>query len=339
MQFRREMNQNQVQNQIVPNDMTQPNSPASSSNTGQQPSGSMTPSPNGQSQQNSQQPNTLQPGQVAPMDNQFQPKNLTPAAGDFSTGQSLSTVAGPQSVPSPSQQSSQYAQMEQRLKDFQAMHPDSPDDADQTFLNQLQSQRNMLNPQGGQNPPTDLPQANSAAGGAALPPVQIGSLAKGVASKGLADLLTKAEDATKAGKYDQAIGIYNSAIEVAPNNGLILIGRAHAEMGGSYYRQADSDIRSAFHREPSLLMAQYDLQSQVGDDRLTAIIAELKQIATNSPDSSTPVFLLAYIAYNTHHEDKAGQWLNVAHQRDPQDEVIPEINKHWSLTSSPTTKP
>jgi tetratricopeptide (TPR) repeat protein len=192
-------------------------------------------------------------------------------------------------------------------------------------------------------PPAGVPAPAPVAAIAPPPPtpMQINSIAQGVASKSLADLLSRAEEQTQKQEYAKAIESYDEAVSVAPNNALIPIGRANAELGGSYYRQSELDLRAAFKEDSSVLLAQYDLQKLLGAQRLQYVVTDLKELASDSPEDPTPVFLLAYIAYNTHHEDKAAGWLDVAQRRaGGNDDVIPMLKKYWTFTSSePATQP
>jgi tetratricopeptide (TPR) repeat protein len=287
-------------------------------------------------------------GQLAPLQpgsSQLAPTNLTAVAGDVSR------------LPPPTQQSSQYAELRRRLDQYNKTHPQQDETAGGvTAAVPGQSTSSLTNPDQS-NPgsgstglvPGEVaapsspgaagqPSAPAAAAGPSEPPLQISSLATGVKSKEMADLLKQAEDMVQHGQYSKAIESYDQAEAVAPNNAMIPLGRAHAELGGAFYRQADDDLRAAFKQDPSVLMAQYDLTTLYGDKRLSAMVADLKQIASDSPDNPTPVFLLAYIAYNTHHEDLAGGWLDVAEKRSGgNDDLIPTIKKYWSLT--PATRP
>jgi tetratricopeptide (TPR) repeat protein len=278
----------------------------------------------------------LQPGST-----QLMATNLTATAGDVSR------------LPPPTAQSTQYAQLRQRLDQYNKTHPDTdqettglnptaPGQVNPASANPAQTSGNGLRP--GEVPApaspgaTEQPSAPAAAAVPSLPPLQISSLATGVKSKEMAELLKQAEDLVTHQQYSKAIESYDQAETVAPNNAMIPLGRAHAELGGAFYRQADEDLRAAFKQDPSVLMAQYDLTGLYGDKRLSAMVADLKQIASDSPDNPTPVFLLAYIAYNTHHEDLAAGWLDVAQKRaGGNDDVIPMIKKYWSLT--PATRP
>ena len=126
-----------------------------------------------------------------------------------------------------------------------------------------------------------------------------------------------------------------------PNNPLILIGRAEAELGGSYYRQAELDLREAFRQDNAVLLGEYDLHKYLGDDRLQFITTSLKQISSESPENAVAPFLLAYVFYNTHQESQASDWLNEADKRTGgSDEVLILLKRYWSFKSSaPTTQP
>ena len=160
-------------------------------------------------------------------------------------------------------------------------------------------------------------------------PVQIGSLGQGVEMAGLKNLFDKAEKQMKAGKYASAVDTYDTAEQVAPNNPLVLLGRANAELGSSYYRRAETHLRDAFTQDQALLMGQYDLKSMIGQDRLNLLVKELRDLAKNDPEQAGPVFLLAYIDYNTGDERRAAAYLDLASKRSPNDPFYAAVKKYW----------
>lgn len=170
-------------------------------------------------------------------------------------------------------------------------------------------------------------------------PIRITSLAAGVQARGLADLMQNAETLMRESKYSSAIRQYEAAEQVAPNNGLVLIGRATAELGASFYRRADTSLREAFMLDPSMMLAQYDLRQLIGEDRLQFVVRELKDLASKEPQNPSPLFLLAFIAYNTGNEVNAAGFLDQADKRAAgNDAVIKMVREHWSLPALETNK-
>jgi len=163
-------------------------------------------------------------------------------------------------------------------------------------------------------------------------PQQIQSLAKDVPAEGLRKTLESAEKLMREQKFSQALEQYNVATDVAPNNGLIILGRANAQLAGSYYRRAESDLREAVAKSPEVVVAQFDLRSLVGEERLQVLVKDLKELASGSDQEARPLILLAYIAYNTGNEDQAAQYLTQAEQRvKGNDTLLQAWRKHWSL--------
>src|SRR5437868_1638175 len=113
-------------------------------------------------------------------------------------------------------------------------------------------------------------------------PVKVDSLARGVKGKGLAEIMKSAEDLMKQGKFTSALDQYDQAEQVAPNNPLIRLGRANAELGASYYARAEAHLRDVFTQNPELLNGQYDLIALLGEERLNTLVKDLKQIANNA---------------------------------------------------------
>jgi tetratricopeptide (TPR) repeat protein len=176
---------------------------------------------------------------------------------------------------------------------------------------------------------------------ASAAPVPIEDFAKDIPAKGLADLIAGGDVYMKKGQYDKAITAYNQAIDVVPNNPLILVARAIAELGGGYYSQAYADLHVAISEDPAVLMGQYDLQKQIGEPRVKAIIGELKDIATSSKDNTLHSFLLTFCYYNSNHVGQAADWLQITDRRGGgQDPAIVQMKKYWNFNDeTPATQP
>jgi tetratricopeptide (TPR) repeat protein len=173
-------------------------------------------------------------------------------------------------------------------------------------------------------------------------PVKVPSLATGVKAKGLSDVLKNAENLMKDGKFTSALDQYDQAEQVAPNNPLIRLGRANAELGASYYARAEAHLRDVFGKNPELLSGQYDLTGMLGEQRVAVLVKDLKEIANREQREPRPVFLLAYIAYNTGHEQNAEAYLDLADKRSGgKDAFFQLLRDNWALpqAAAPTTAP
>ncbi|HEX4054501.1 MAG TPA: hypothetical protein VHX86_09570 [Tepidisphaeraceae bacterium] len=311
--------------------------------------------------------------------------NLAPQAGDVSTLQSTRQYLNNAPLPTPTQQSTQYAQLEQMMQKYNTTHPKTDEEANREFQQILRlRQQAAINTELGSNvlgggpkttnmpgPFGNVPGADNSQPGAPLMPapatpspstanapkpgfktmpdlsnlsqdtglppaspqsVEINSFATGVKAKGLADLIANGESLVRQQKYDRAIATYNDAIQVAPNNPLILTARANAEIGGGYYAQAYTDLHNAIAQDPAVLIGQYDLQAHLGAQRLKAVSDDLKQIVHDSPKDSTHAFLYAYVLYNSHHVGSAAEWLNATDKRSGgQDPAVLQMKKYWNF--------
>lgn len=162
-----------------------------------------------------------------------------------------------------------------------------------------------------------------------LQPIRITTLSEGVKAEGLASLLTKAETMMKEGKYASALDQYDAADAVTPGNPLILLGRANAELGAGFFLRADTHLREAYAADKALLLAKPDLTKMLGEERLAKIVTELKDTATKE-NKPTPLFLLAYIAYNTGHERQAMGYLDLADKKaEGKDSFYTLVRDHW----------
>lgn len=174
-------------------------------------------------------------------------------------------------------------------------------------------------------------------------PLMVSSLTTDVSAKGMREVLEKAEDLMKAGKFTTAIDEYNTAEQIAsgqPIVPLVWIGRGNAELGAGYYARAENQLKKAFGTDPSLLMAKYDLRAFIGEKRLEAVVNDLKEIASKDQKSATPRFLLAYISYNTGNERRAAAFLDLADKcSGGVDPIYKVIREHWTLDAPESGKP
>jgi tetratricopeptide (TPR) repeat protein len=199
--------------------------------------------------------------------------------------------------------------------------------------------------QGGINNVGPLPGAGGAGAGAVKPgdaaakppikkpaPIKVGTLSEGVKVEGLANLMKKAETLMKDGRFVSALDQYEAAEAVQPNNPLIWLGKANAELGAGLFARADAHLRQAFGTDKALLLGQYDLRGMLGEQRLEKLVADLKDLTVKDQKGTTPVWLLAYISYNSGNERMALGFLDLAEKRaGGQDPFFKTVREHWAL--------
>ena len=89
-----------------------------------------------------------------------------------------------------------------------------------------------------------------------------------------------------------------------------------------------------------LVVAQFDLRSLIGQDRLQVLVRDLKELSANDPNQARAPLLLAYIAYNTGNEAQAGEYLATAEQRAGADDpLIKAWRRSWKLPPAGATEP
>jgi hypothetical protein len=267
---------------------------------------------------------------------------LNDAAGTTPFGTYRESPNGIQLV-SPSAYSKQYGDMQKQLALYNPLRPGAtgkkPTATPTTrpsnpFLPPTPGAKPGAAPNGPNGEPLAVP------GGTSAEPVKVSSIADTVTSpkaKGLHDLLAKAEDALKHDQFKAAIDEFNAAMFVAPNNQMIALGRANADLAAGYYATAEQTIRRAASTDAAVLMAQLDLNSMLSSQRLDYIKKDLKDLADKNPRESRPWFLLAYIAYNTGDEQTAANDLAEAKKRSGVlDVTIPLMQRYWQLPAADT---
>jgi hypothetical protein len=181
--------------------------------------------------------------------------------------------------------------------------------------------------------PAEKPAAPAAPAPNGAEPLKIKSLADGVQAQGLHDQLQDAEQLMRQGKFTSAMQKYADAERIAPNNPLLRLGRAQAELGATRYGSAEQHLREAVAADPALLMGKYDLEAFYGRDRLAHVVGDLQNMAKNEPSSPRAPLLLAYIAYGkAGQESAAADYLAEAAKRAGKpDSLIETMRKTWTL--------
>lgn len=295
-----------------------------------------------------------------PVPGQFTNPNFSAGSADAVQGMQNRLLIPPQ------QQSTQFAELQRRFDLANRNQPLSDADANRQFqaLQRAQQQgtdkpsssnttktpainpyvQTPATPAPGEAQPQPAPAGQSGSGTdnrqqadqpQSVAPLAIESLAKGIEAKGLANLLTKAEELMAQGQFAAALDHYDAAQQVAPNNPLILLGRADAELGAGFYARSEAHIREAILTDPAILEGQYNLKKFIGEDRLIKVVSELKQITQDQPTQTTPVFLLSWIAYNSGSVRQAAAYLDLAQKRVGRpDAIYQTIRRVWRLDSS-----
>lgn len=299
-------------------------------------------------------PPGVTPGAVTPQAISSGPLNtqINPTLSSQVATNTNPSAQQPQANPatiSPAQQSSEYAQLQERFNQFQktqpetSANPSTPGGLTENN-NSNTSSANAANSATGANTAEDIARKRAELYPPSVPqmstsPLVIHSLAVGIHATGLRDLMADAEQRMHQGHYSEALIRYATAAEVAPNNPLIFLGRSFAELGAGYYARAARDLQSAVIADQTLLMGQYDLKAFLGEDRLSFLVRDLKQIANDDKQNADAPFLLAYIAYNTGSKNMAAGYLDLAEQRSK--EKSPAFNlmqQDWQLPAANSKK-
>jgi cytochrome c-type biogenesis protein CcmH/NrfG len=305
------------------------------------------------------------PGSAA-FDTAIEPALAAPA--EVGSGQMQASVAdttGRQSTYQrvlllPEQQSSQYAELRQRLEQLERDRASLTDEqAHSAFLEaQRLNQKEKpappkpASPSGESLPPKDAPDAPAAPHDVVaqaaervrrppadpqVAPLPIETLAEGVPAEGLRGLLSSAEEQLRQGQYSAALDSYDKAARVSPGNPMIDLGRAHAELAAGLYGRAEAHLRQALLADKALLMGRYDLRQFYGEERLQTVVTDLRSVAQAEPNDARPMLLLAYVAYNAGNEPAADDYLAQAELRmGLTDPLCQLLREQWGLGREPS---
>ena len=255
-----------------------------------------------------------------------------PLNSSVTTGQGLRQ----QFIVPPSRQSTQYSELDKRLQQYNASHPVTDEQANARFQQELANRQRQANSTitGGNTEGRGTKGNGNAAPGNAPSPLEMDSLATGIPAKGLHDLMANAEVLLREDRFTTAIEQYDRAARVAPNNPLIPMGRAIAELGAGLYAQSERDLRQVFRTAPATMMAKVNLGHLLTSQRLEYLSKDLSSLAQQYPHDERPWFLLAFIHYNTGHADEAAKDLNNASERGGKlDSTIKMLQSHWKISS------
>src|SRR5688572_4066822 len=242
----------------------------------------------------------------------------------------------------PAEQSTQYAQLLERLERFQALPiPEGlrPLGAD--------PRTDTAPPSGEDGGTPSLPESQPGEAVPGLPsfippprsssplrgneaPLELRSLAEGVSSPTLARMYEQAEQLMAEGRFVSAIARYDVAERLVPNQPLTMLGRAMAEIGAGYFRRSSDSLREAFSRNPELLMARLDVPRFIGQERFAEVDQTLRQRIDTEPNNPDSAFLLGFLAYHGGEPDAAAEFLQLAGARSG-DPFYAEVARHWRL--------
>ena len=286
---------------------------------------------------------------------------VQPMSGNLQTGGSTQQRF---TLVTPEMQSTQYSELKKRLERYQSPQQIATEQRIQTqrerrtvservtgptsraaggaYAPQIVKPGAGFAPQNGTNSPTPTPPQTpdhpqpTVTPEVPTEPIKIKSLADGVNARGLHELLVSGEGLMHDGKFQSAIDKYNMAQRIAPNNPLIPVGLANAQLGAGAFRSASDTLHQVFQSAEPTLMAQYDVAGWMPADRLETIKSQLNQLSTKDKQDEMPEFLLAYIAYNTGDGAGAKQHLDEARKRsDGKDKVLDRLETDWQLSAKP----
>ena len=126
------------------------------------------------------------------------------------------------------------------------------------------------------------------------------------------ELMSKAEGLLKDGKYLDAANAYQTAMLSQPDNLLVYMGRANAELGAGMYQSAAGDLKFVFTRKPEMISVKYALEDYIPPQRQHQLLSDLTGLSQGKGVGNTASFLLCYMDYNTERDvelqRELGRW-------------------------------
>jgi hypothetical protein len=160
----------------------------------------------------------------------------------------------------------------------------------------------------------------------------ITSLTEGMKPGRVKDMLGAAEDQMRQGQYTGAFRMYDDVERIVPNNPLVTLGKANAELAGTYYARAEENIRKALEADNALLMAKFDMEKLIGKERIAFLDKDLKGVVATEPKQSRAPFLLAYLKFHTGDKKMAANYLALSEQRlGKEDPLYRQMRLTWDL--------
>jgi hypothetical protein len=146
-------------------------------------------------------------------------------------------------------------------------------------------------------------------------------------------VMSQAEAAMKEGNYLRAAEVYQGAISLEPENGLAVVGRAHAELAAGLYESAAYDLKFLFHRHPELMAVHYDLPAFMSPKRLVFVTEDVRTLARKGVAAAS--FLSCYLDYQAARQDVLIQDFADWYSRHPNDQWGPVVEKAWVEQEAP----
>lgn len=152
-------------------------------------------------------------------------------------------------------------------------------------------------------------------------------------------LMSSAEDQLRSGDFFVAERTYRRALTQNPGHPMARIGLVHAQMSAGMIRSAAANLRGLFNDHPELLTVRYGAGVLPPADRVNWIQAELQRSIAAGGDQRRSGFLLGYLGYQLESRQLVRYGLAVAGAADPEDSLIPLLQRVWLPEQAPSDAP
>ncbi|QDU72967.1 tetratricopeptide repeat protein [Mucisphaera calidilacus] len=154
------------------------------------------------------------------------------------------------------------------------------------------------------------------------------------------NLMKQGEQQLANGEFFVAERTYRRALDQNPGHPMARVGLIHAQMAAGMVRSAAANLRGLFNDHPELLTVRYGPEVLPPAKRINWIQAELQRSIAAGGDQSRAGLLLGYLGYQLESRQLVRYGLAVSGAAEPNDDLIPLLQRLWlpqrDTTDAPT---
>lgn len=151
----------------------------------------------------------------------------------------------------------------------------------------------------------------------------------------ITNLMTKAEQVLKEGRYLIAENYYRQVVNEKPKDPLAKAGMIHSQMGAGMIRSAAFNLRGLFSDHPELIALRYDAELMPETERLRWLQNRLQKMIGEGDRGGDPGLVLAYLGYQLEAKPLVEFGLDHAQSKAPRDPLMPLLRRIWIKGETP----